>query len=212
MAVEKARGCGFRRVGGQYLVGSGLTRSCDMLPVKLLPCPTCGFIVPFNRGFMWLSKKWIESYAKGHRATVACTCPEVCSLCFPETNDLKKYGFMWVGSNDYSPGSFMAEARSMGISKRIAKIPKGLKLGKTWVLLGHRKVPFSPSFHPEGMHKKEPEYAPGVFYAFVPRRVEKLIWKSQATPGQLKKMKKQGITPVIIPDGDKDHAPKPKKR
>jgi hypothetical protein len=207
MAIEKARGCGFRRVGGTYLVGNGLTRSCDMLPVKLLPCPTCGFKVPFNRGFMWLSKKWIENYAKGHRATVTCTCPENCSLCFPETNDLKKYGFMWVGSNDYSPASFIAEARKQGISKRIAKIPKGLKLGETWVLLGHKKAIASGS-----VDSKKPEYTPGVFYAFVPQRVEKLIWKSQATPKFLKELEEQGITPVIVPDGDKDHAPKPKKR
>jgi len=46
----------------------------------------------------------------------------------------------------------------------------------------------------------------GIFCAFIPKRVEKLIWKNQATPEELEKLEKRGITPVIIPDGDSDHA------
>lgn len=195
-----------------------------MLPLLLQPCPTCGFEIPFNRGFMWISKKFIAFYAESHHSpmqhpayakvlakTNQCSCPENCPVCYPENNDLKKYGFMWVGSRDYTPASFVKEARDMGISKKIAKIPKGLKFGKTWVLLAHRKVPFSSKFQPEGMRTKEPELKSAIFYAFVPRRVEKLIWKSKATKRRLNKLKKQGITPVVIPDNDKDHAPKPKK-
>ncbi len=210
MASEKIRGCGYRKVGGLYLVGSGIERGCDMLPIRLQPCPTCGFEIPVNRGFLWINKRWLECYAKAHRATVHCKCPKTCSLCFPEGNDLKKYGLMWVGSHAYSPASFISEASRQGISKRIAKIPKGLQLGKTWVLLAHKKVPFFPKTF--GGMTAEPVYDSAVFSAFVPRRVEKLIWKSEATPERLKKLKEQGITPIIIKDGDKDHAPKPKKR
>jgi len=46
----------------------------------------------------------------------------------------------------------------------------------------------------------------GIFCAFIPKRVEKLIWESQATPEELEKLEKRGITPVLIPDGDADHA------
>ncbi|GAI85408.1 unnamed protein product, partial [marine sediment metagenome] len=45
----------------------------------------------------------------------------------------------------------------------------------------------------------------GIFCAFIPKRVEKLIWESQATPEELEKLEKRGITPVPIPDGDQDH-------
>ena len=48
-------------------------------------------------------------------------------------------------------------------------------------------------------------YKPGVFASFKPQRIEKLIWQSEATEENLKDLEKRGITPVIVPDGDKDH-------
>lgn len=38
------------------------------------------------------------------------------------------------------------------------------------------------------------------------RRVEKLIWRHDADEKTLKSLEKRGITPVIIEDGDMDHA------
>lgn len=55
------------------------------------------------------------------------------------------------------------------------------------------------------------EHQLGIFTAFVPHKVEKLIWESQATEKALKELADRGITPVIIKDGDPDHGPKPKK-
>ena len=49
---------------------------------------------------------------------------------------------------------------------------------------------------------------PGVFYAFRPQRIEKLIWQKDASEGNLEELERRGITPVIIPDGDLDHDPK----
>jgi len=219
MAIEKIRGCGYRKVGGMYLVGTGIAVPCDMLPLEVTPCHACGYEIPFSRTFMWINKKYIERKAEQHHIIrveaegngmrYTCKCSQTCPLCFPTTsNNLKKYGWMWVHSRQYSPESFIKEAKEVGVSKRIAKIPKGLVLGETWVLLAHRKIPFSQEFNPEGLRTKEPEYKPAIFYAFRPTRIEKLVWKSKATNRTLKKLEKQGITPIIIPDGDKDHAPK----
>lgn len=36
---------------------------------------------------------------------------------------------MWVGESHYSPSSFMSEALSQGVSKRVSAIPQGLKAG-----------------------------------------------------------------------------------
>jgi len=210
MAIEKKRLCGYRKVGGLYLVGSGMPPTpCDILPIELKPCPTCGFIPSFNRGYMTINKRFIMHYSGLHheqleKAGLKCLCKLGCPLCYPGSNDLEKYGIMWVG-REYTPDSFIREAQEMGVSKRIAKIPKSLVLGKTWVLLAHRKVPFQKDV---GGLKSEPVYKPGIFYAFIPRRVEKLIWKSQATEKTLAELRKQGITPIVVPDGDKDHAPK----
>jgi len=207
MAIEKIRGCGYRKVGALYLVGNGISVPCDMLPLELEPCPTCGFEISFTRGFMWISKEYINFQGNEHRERDICKCGEDCPICFPIlSNDLKKYGFMWVGQKYYAPETFIKESKELGVSKRIAEIPKGLELGKTWILLAHKKVDTSPELEPKGLKASEPQYKPAIFYAFRPTRIEKLIWKSQATRRKLNKLKKQGITPIIIPDGDKDHS------
>jgi len=45
----------------------------------------------------------------------------------------------------------------------------------------------------------------GIFCAFRPQRIEKLIRESDATPEELKKLEKRGITPIKVPDNDPDH-------
>lgn len=70
-------------------------------------------------------------------------------------------------------------------------------LGETWVYLSHRKG--------ITIENGEPKYKPAVLYAFRPKRVEKLILERDATERELNRLKARGITPVIIPDGDKDH-------
>ena len=157
MAKEKKRGCGFRKVNCLYLVGKGIAVPCDGLPLVLDACPTCGFEIPFFRGFKWISKKLIGLLSEEKHAAKAtnlvdlavakefpCLCEEIhptCPICFPDNNDLEKYSVMWVGERFYTPDSFMKEAREMGVCKKLNKIPKDLVLGKTWIMLAHPAVP-----------------------------------------------------------------------
>jgi len=116
---------------------------------------------------------------------------------------------MWVGESFYkTPEDFIKEAEAMGIAKRIPVIPKRLVLGKTWVLLAHKKVPFYPILEKAEPLRAEPTYKKAIFYAFKPKAIEMLIWRSQAMPKKLTELKKRGITPVIVPNGDRDHSPK----
>lgn len=207
MAVEKERGCGYRTVGSMYLVGAGRGRPCDLMPLELRPCSRCGYEPKFNRGFTWLQKGYIEALAYEHKDFLklfdkTCECPADCPICFPEHNPLEKYGLMWVGEKHYTPDSFASEAAEMGVSKKIPMVPKDLTL-QTWILLAHPRVTFPTAHNDNGYAQKA-----GIFYAFKPVRIEKLIWKSQATKETLQKLEKRNITPVIIPDGDEDHAPK----
>jgi len=209
MPIEPKRGCGYRKVNALYLVGTGLAVPCDMLPLELAPCPTCGFELPFTRNLMWISKQYINFYARTHHmisnmtseleVIPECKCDKSCPICYPNSNSLERYGLMWVSQKFYTPESFIVEAQEMGVSKRIGKIPKGLVLGETWVLLAHKKVLLT--------HHKEPIEKPAIFYAFIPKRIEMLIWKKYATPKVLEKLKNKGITPVIVPDSDKAHSP-----
>jgi len=49
MAQESKRGCGYRKVGGLYLVGDGIFVPCDRLPYLLETCPVCGHGIHFTR-------------------------------------------------------------------------------------------------------------------------------------------------------------------
>jgi len=220
MAVEAERACGYRKVGGLYICGSGHGMECDRLPYELEVCPVCGSGVKFSRGFQWLDWK---RYAGGHQgeetehlisARIQCRCFVVCPVCAPVYQP-QPYGLLWVGESFYTPQSFIQEAIQMGVSKRIAAIPKNLKLGKTWVLFAHKHIIEPPDtgeqledLIAQGQAGMKNEKLPGVFYAFRPQSVELLIWKSQATPDYIAELEKKNITPIIIPDGDVDHDPR----
>lgn len=211
MAIESSRGCGYRKVGGLYLRGTGLTGERDRLNYDIEPCPVCNNGIKFSRAFAWL--KW-DSYAEKHKS---CKCPVSCPICNPA--EAGKIGLMWIGEQNYTPASFIAEARDMKVSKRIGNIPRGLVMDKTWVFLAHRKAgttkpnPLCKYCLGKGEIEAKAgvlkcvcsEPSPAIFYAFRVERIEKLILKSEVTEETLFALEGRGIVPVIVPDGDLDH-------
>jgi hypothetical protein len=88
----------------------------------------------------------------------------------------------------------------MGISRRVKAIPRGFVLGETWVFLAHPKV--RRIVNDTG----KSEWIGGVFRIFQPDVIEKLITESESKNADvMAKLAKAGITPVIVPDEDKDH-------
>ncbi len=127
MAIEVARGCGYRKVGGLYLVGGGASLHCDGMPYEIVNCPVCGSGIKFSRGFTWLDWDKYAGHHVGTDSATQCTCPPICPVCVPAPID-QPYGLLWVGERFYSPVEFIKEVLQMGVSRRIAAIPKGLKL------------------------------------------------------------------------------------
>ena len=197
MSIEARRGCGYRKVGGLYLCGSGIPRECDRLPYELTACPVCGSGIKFTRGFTWID--W-NKFAGVHHP---CKCILNCPICTPNSSK-QPYGLLWVGEAYYSPQSFIKEALEVGVSKRIAFIPKELKLGETVVLLAHKKgilkglkeITESKSDHVDIHH--EEEYSPAVFYAFKPATVEMLVYESELTEERREELIKRGIIPISV--------------
>jgi len=215
MAVEARRGCGFRKVGGMYLCGEYSSSPCDRMPFPLTTCPVCGQGIKVSRG---LTKVNPYRLWGTHRD---CQDPHrPCFMCdHPDTHAY----IMLVGKTHYkTPEDFMGEALAMGISKRIPFIPKDLELGKTVLYLAHPRavdvtVPLALQQAMAVVESAETNQIPllqteraekklGIFCAFIPQRVEKLISESKATPEELQKLGKRGITPVIVPDDDPDHS------
>lgn len=198
MAVEARRGCGYRKVGALYLCGGGIWVSCDRLPYEVEACPVCGEGIHFPRSLKEINPFKLFGVHETCKDTFAC------HMCHPSDGVAYIFG---VGEKYYTPQSFITEAQTMGVSKCIATIPKNMKLGETWVYLIHRKAIL------DGKDEDgKVIYKMAIFAAFVPQRVEMPMWKSKLTKKKRKELEKRGITPVAIPDGDKDHAPAKRRK
>lgn len=213
MAVEGKRGCGYRRVGGLYLVGEGMPVACDRLPLPILVCETCGEHLRFSRNIAKINPQGLWGRHLNPASGVECGDRISDVVCFPGD---KAY-LMWVGS-EYTPQSFVTEAGNMGVSKRIPAIPADLKVGEDWVFLAYLKlIPTGkksyllPFNDPEDLKGKK-GFEPGIFYAFRPTRLEMIVTKSQSQDAEkMKLLRVKGIVLVIVPDDDPDHAPRRKK-
>ena len=188
MAVEPRRGCGYRKVGGLYIVGGRLQDDCCKLPIPLHVCPTCAQGVKQTRGWTWIDPRpWLK---------------EPCSLrqpmCPAARPDLlgERVGLLWIGRAFYpTPGAFQHEAAIHGVSRRIAGLPRGFKLGEHWVFLAH----------PEAVWIEEHK-GPGIFSIFKPTAFEKIVTETQAADRDLMDdLTKRGISAVVVPDDDPDH-------
>jgi hypothetical protein len=221
MAIEARRACGYRKVGGTYLVGGRLAAPCGRLPVPLAVCPACGHGIKPARGFTWvvpfelfgLRQFWFPgpvTVAHPLPAPTLCLAPgcSSCKLGGKPFGKAERAGLLWVGSQFYkTPDLFTAEAACLGVSRRIARIPHGFELEQTWVLLAHLFTPYQYESKMKVGGVPVPEMAerPGVFAFFLPERIERILTKSMATPAELERLEARGITPVIVPDNDPDH-------
>lgn len=189
---ERKRGCGFRKPGGLYLISSGDGMPCCKLPIPLEVCPVCHSGIKPARGFTWVDllpfvqNRACENQAEG-----------VCPLSLERIKEIGKVGLIWVGEKFYpTPESLVKEAEDLGLSRRIPHLPKGFKVGETWVALAHRNcIPTNPLF--DG--RKDREFVPGIFRMFKPERVEYVVKDDETeTPEFFERLAKKGITPVRV--------------
>lgn len=174
MAQEQKRGCGYRKVGGIYLVSDGLWADCDRLPLAVGCCPTCHGGIKYPRAPLEIDPMTlfgnhdgcIEGVPDGSPAGVRYT--KNCHVCFPQHEVAYLLG---VGEQFYNTTEdFTAEAMKLGVSKRISQIPKKLEVGKTWIYLVHRKAMLVAD---QDTGERKAQMA--VFAAFRPRRIEKIL-------------------------------------
>lgn len=210
MSIEPKRECGYRQVGGTYLTTSLTTSAtqgfrCDRLPLAIVPCPTCGEQPRFNRG---IGKIWPEHLWAIHSLPGRSMCPDLDPICQPG----EKAYLMWVGS-EYTTRSFMVEAQNQGISKRVPRVPTDLVLGEDWIFLAKMHCIAPVNYTPDILEMINLEgrgWQPGIFYAFQPTAIERIVTENQASQGIVEELAKIGITAIVVPDADKDHNPRHK--
>ncbi len=104
----------------------------------------------------------------------------------------ERVGLIWIGESFYgTTDEFIAEAKRMGISRRLSAIPRGFTVGETAVWLAHRKA-----IETTGQDGTV-TYAPGVFYIFKPEAIEYVV-TGQETEDQLDRLETQGFTIVAV--------------
>ena len=234
MAIEARRGCGYRKAGGLYMVCAGQAIVCDRMPIPLEQCPHCGHGIKHFMGYKWITPAVIlegDHFPFVHKSH--CRCKEHCPACYPNRHFGAKgqAGLIWVGAQHYNPEEFMAESKKLGVSRRINALPRGFKIGKTWVFAAHIHAITEP-------HRASDAAVftskPGIITAFKPQKIERIVLQSELTiyrrvkhvidAGQADRVKihamkiyerlnkdiKRGITLVAVPDDDKDHNPTPR--
>ena len=198
MAVEARRGCGYRKVGGIYLVSDGEGISCCKMPMPLHVCPTCNQGIKQSRGWQWIDPRpWV----KGDCTMLNQITRALCPLVDPSVLG-KRVGLIWIGAKFYpTPGAFAYETVTLGFSRRIKVVPRGFKVGTTWVFVAHPKV-----LHVDNAETGEMEWLPGIFRVIRPQRIEKIItYTMSQNPEIMEDLEERGIVAVVVPDDDKDH-------
>jgi hypothetical protein len=233
VAVEARRGCGYRQVGGLYMVSGKLSAPCGRLPIELHVCPTCGGGIKQSRAWTWVRPEALigdpNAICRFTRDT-----PDYCTRHRCPGMDVARLGarcgLLWVGEKFYKyPADFMVEAQMMGVSRRIAAVPRDFKVGETWVLVAHpRAITREPRTDEEAAEaiaaallalpdgasldirtdKNFGVVRKGIVTMFMPTAIEKIVTQTQALDGAaMAELERRGITPVIVPDDDPDHNP-----
>ncbi len=186
--IESARGCGYRKPGGIYIVGPIPALSCGRLPVPLTVCPCCHAGIKPSRGWTWISGELLN--------TTFCSKDKECWDC----NWLKpghKYGLIWIGEAFYrNPAAFIAEAAMAGISRRLSAIPRDFIVGITTVALAHRKAIVKYD------DKGNATFTPAVFTIFKPTAIEYIV-RGDESEEKLQSLVDRGFTLIhVVKDTD----------
>lgn len=190
--IEDVRGCGYRKSGksgvGLYLMGKGDFESCERLPFPLTVCPCCGGGIGFFRGFKWIIPEQLfnplnSPICRPQHSTDHNHNHNLCVMCNPIRVG-ERAGLMWIGEAFYTPEQFKHEARAVGISKKVASIPRGFKLGKDIIYLAHRKAVIN-------FDNSDDPISAGIFMSFCPRRVDIVIDDSNNVPERAVSLKEK---------------------
>lgn len=172
------------------MIGDGPSIACGRLPIALTVCPCCGHGFKPTRGFTWVNADQLIEASVNECESGNCS---YCPIGSMVSQGIGKAGLLWIGEEFYkTPADFSMEAARLGISRRISTVPNDFEIGKTWILLAHRKAIMKPV-----EFGKEPEYTAGIFRIFKPSRIE-VICDGNESDELIESYLRRGLSPVMI--------------
>lgn len=206
LRVERKRGCGYRGPGGVYLCDDGPLGSCGKLPLELKVCPTCSQGIKPARGWTWVEP--IPLFLQ-EPCLQSARLDGPCAGCIlgGRLPTLERAGLIWIGEQYYkTPEEFSREVVEVGFSRKLSCVPNDFEVGKTWVLVAHRKALqkvcdecggiFYPVCETKACEKGQ-IYTPAIFGVYRPTRIEKVV-SGDETDEEIESWVKRGIIPVKI--------------
>lgn len=207
---EGPRGCGHRRAGGLYLVADGVGAPCGRLPLPLHKCPTCSGGIKPSRGWTWIDPAALfagQPCAMSNDKAFTCVGCSLGDQSRPPM-DGSLHGLIWIGEQFYpTPADWLREVKTMGVSRRLPALPKGLELGKTFVFVAHRLACDAPceciddDGHAEALCEacggSGSTKGPGIFHVFKAQQVQ-YVCHGDETDRELEAFEERGIVPVRI--------------
>jgi hypothetical protein len=192
VARDHKRGCGWRKIGGIYLMSEDAPYGCARLPIPLEKCPCCGRGIVPARGFTWVRADELL------RASPACPLAETrqcrsCPINQITFGGIGQAGLIWIGEKYYpTVDHFVRESMNLGVSRRLAHLPHDFKIGETYILLAHKRAIVGPFKAGERMTTK-----PGIFWIFRPSRAE-IVVRGNEPDEKIERLLKRGLIPVVI--------------
>lgn len=192
VSTEAKRGCGFREVGGLYLVSGPLTAPCGRFPLQIERCAACGGGIKQSRGWTWIEPQRLWPWPEEDLLRSA-ECQRFlfgdagCQTCPAGPAAPERAGLLWVGVASYpTVQSFVREAVAVGISRRISSLPRDYTMVDRVFLA-----------HPRAAEDHDRNQVAGVFASFVPERVERVV-KPDTPQAEVDEIRKYGETPVVV--------------
>lgn len=199
---DHKRGCGWRKAGGMYLMGSGDSFKCGRLPIPFGTCPCCGYGIRPSR-----QPTWVDADKIIYASEKVCDQAEHdCERC-PINKAFTEESFgqallIWIGERHYpTVDHFEREAEQQGVSRRIQAIPRGFVVNKTWVLLAHPKAIATRPAMGEPV-----EFTPAIFHIFRPTRVE-YVCNGDESEEEVEGLIARKLTPIVIQRVEQENAP-----
>jgi len=193
---EGKRGCGWRKVGGLYLIDKGEGQECARLPIPCEICHCCGRGIKPARGWTWVDGDEIL------RASPEC--PDRgkpnCESCLVHNfvrHGVGRVGLIWIGEKFYPTiNDYINEVDVVGDSRRISMVPKDFAVNETYVFLAHRKAIINKGEVPDYVGVTL-EYTPGIFRIIKPERIEVVVDGTESDE-KIDAYIKRGLSPVLI--------------